>query len=161
MMKLNNDIKQASYLKTRRSFLRTTTKGLGAMALGSLLLPDWSKGQANLDLALPKGDGLLNHLHHVPKAKRVIYLFQSGGPSQIELFDYKPELMKRWGEEIPDSVRGNQRLSGMLASQASFPLVGSKFEFKQNTKTGGYFSVLFELKFRTDQRKTCLRSQHT
>ncbi|MEM8524693.1 MAG: DUF1501 domain-containing protein [Bacteroidota bacterium] len=141
-MKLNNDIKQASYLKTRRSFLRTTTKGIGAMALGSLLLPDWSTGQANLNLAIPKANGLLNHLHHLPKAKRVIYLFQSGGPSQIELFDYKPELMKRWGEEIPDSVRGNQRLSGMLASQASFPLVGSKFEFQQHPKTGGYFSNL-------------------
>ena len=84
----------------------------------------------------------LRPLHHAPKAKRVIYLFQSGGPSQIELFDHKPELAKRWGEEIPDSVRGNQRFTGMLAAQSSFPLVGSYFDFKRHPNTGGYFSSL-------------------
>jgi len=84
----------------------------------------------------------VRHCLHAPKAKRVIYLFQSGGPSQFELFDYKPELNKMWGEEIPDSVRNGQRVSGMLASQSSFPLVGSKFKFKQHPKTGGYFSEL-------------------
>ena len=139
----NKDILQANYLKTRRSFLKTTTKGLGAMALGSMLFPSVLTGQNptpayNLDA----NGGILKALHHAPKAKRVIYLFQSGGPSQIELFDFKPELRKRWGEEIPDSVRGNQRFSGMLAAQSSFPLVGSKFNFKRHPKTGGYFSSL-------------------
>ncbi|MEM6801676.1 MAG: DUF1501 domain-containing protein [Bacteroidota bacterium] len=143
-----NDIEKATYLKTRREFLRKTTKGIGAMALGSLLVPGSLSGQAKgplmtNDLVIPGSrGGILNALHHAPKAKRVIYLFQSGGPSQIELYDYKPELLKRWGEEIPDSVRGEQRLTGMLAAQSSFPLVGSKFEFTQNPKTGGYFSSL-------------------
>lgn len=143
----NTDLQNAQYLKTRREFLRTTTKGLGAMAIGSMLFPNLLAGQTSTASQLtgvnsPGRGGVLKDFHHVPKAKRVIYLFQSGGPSQIELFDYKPELMKRWGEEIPDSVRGNQRLTGMLAAQASFPMVGSKFEFKQHAKTGGYFSSL-------------------
>ena len=136
----NTDLKKAQYLKTRREFLRTTTKGLGAMAIGSLLLPPTLQSQTTN--GLPNNGGILQALHHAPKAKRIIYLFQSGAPSQIELFDYKPELQKRWGEEIPDSVRGSQRLTGMLAAQSSFPLVGSKFKYTRHPKTGGYFSEL-------------------
>ena len=132
---LNEQLRQ----QTRRDFLRKTTNGLGAVALGSLLGPHLM-GQASPKLSIPAGDvnngGILGQLHHAPKAKRVIYLFQYGGPSQIELFDYKPELHRRWGEEIPDSVRGNQRLSGMLTAQASFPLVGSKFGFNPLFKHG-------------------------
>ena len=139
-MPTNPDIQKAEYLKTRREFLRTTTKGLGALAMGSLMFPSTGNTQ-HLAKAIPE-NGLLQQLHHVPTAKRVIYLFQSGGPSQIELFDYKPELNKRWGEEIPDSVRGNQRITGMLAAQSSFPLVGSVYDFYQHPKTGGYFSSL-------------------
>lgn len=139
-MLINPDLQKAEYLKTRREFLRTTTKGLGALAMGSLMFPSSGNSQ-HLATAAPEG-GVLQQLHHIPKAKRVIYLFQSGGPSQIELFDYKPELNKRWGEEIPDSVRGNQRITGMLAAQSSFPLVGSVYDFYQHPKTGGYFSSL-------------------
>ena len=87
-----HDIKNAEYLRTRREFLRTTTKGLGAMAMGSLMFPDLAKGNSisnmeNTGLLPNAANGILNALHHSPKAKRVIYLFQSGGPSQIELFD--------------------------------------------------------------------------
>lgn len=135
-----NDLQRAQYWATRREFLRTTTKGLGALALGSLLSPDLLGGAAGG--APVNGGGVLKKLHHAPKAKRIIYLFQSGAPSQIETFDYKPLLNERWGEEIPSSVRGNQRLSGMLASQSSFPLVGSPFTFTQHPKTGGWFSSL-------------------
>ena len=141
----NPEIRKANYRKTRREFLRTTTKGLGALAMGSLIAPNLFAEKTSIikDPAMSAADrGILNALHHAPRAKRVIYLFQSGGPSQIELFDYKPELIKRWGEEIPDSVRGGQRLTGMLAAQSSFPLVGSNFEFKKHEKTGGYFSNL-------------------
>ena len=131
------------YQNTRRDFLKNTSKGLGALAISSLLNPNAYGQAANTDPTLINTNGgILQSLHHMPKAKRVIYLFQSGGPSQIELYDYKPELNKRWGEEIPDSVRGNQRLTGMLAAQSSFPLVGSKFDFKKHPKTGGYFSSL-------------------
>ncbi|MEM7573503.1 MAG: DUF1501 domain-containing protein [Bacteroidota bacterium] len=138
---MNEAIQRAQYRHTRRNFLRTTTKGLGALALGSLILPDAFAQTASP--AKPEAvPGLLAALHHAPKAKRVIYLFQSGGPSQLELFDYKPLLNERWGEEIPNSVRGGQRLSGMLASQASFPLVGSIYNFQRHATTGGYFSEL-------------------
>ena len=136
-----NDLQRARYLATRREFLKTTTKGLGGLALSSLLLPGGAAGATSLGKGNP-GGGALAQLHHAPKAKRVIYLFQAGAPSQFETFDYKPLLNERWGEEIPDSVRGNQRLSGMLASQSSFPLVGSLFPFTQHAKTGGYFSSL-------------------
>jgi len=134
---------QYIYRNTRRGFLKNTSKGLGALALASLIdQPILANNTINESKLINTNGGIIKGLHHLRKAKRVIYLFQSGGPSQIELFDHKPELNKRWGEEIPDSVRGNQRLSGMLAAQSSFPLVGSKFEFKQHAKTGGYFSSL-------------------
>lgn len=141
------EIQQAQYFQTRREFLSKSTKGLGALAIGSLLFPDLTGAQNALVAAqnqdkLIQSGGILSSLHHSRKAKRVIYLFQSGAPSQIELFDFKPELNKRFGEEIPDSVRGTQRLTGMLAAQASFPLVGSHFNFSQHPKTGGHFSSL-------------------
>lgn len=144
-MNHNPLIQQTQYNKTRRDFLKTTTKGLGAIAMGSLLYPQSLSGSSPnniIDPTINSNGGILNNLHHLPKAKRVIYLFQSGGPSQIELFDYKPKLNDMWGVEIPDSVRGQQRLTGMLAAQSSFPLVGSKFEFRRHPKTGGYFSSL-------------------
>ncbi|WP_425236448.1 DUF1501 domain-containing protein [Ulvibacterium sp.] len=145
-MDYSKDIQQAKYLQNRREFLRTTSRGLGSLALGSLIFPDLlaSPGSKDIKAATLNNGGVLSGPHHTPRAKRVIYLFQSGGPSQFELFDYKPELMKRWGEEIPDSVRNGQRVSGMLAAQSSFPLVGSKFKFQQHSKTGGYFSELMK-----------------
>ena len=76
------------------------------------------------------------------KAKRVIYLFQSGGPSQIDLFDYKPKLIKETGKELPDSVRKGQRLTGMSGNQASLPLVGSPFKFKRHGRSGQWISEL-------------------
>ena len=78
--------------------------------------------------------------HFPPKVKRVIYLFQSGGPSQLDLFDYKPVLNERNGEELPPSVRGEQRLTGMTAHQQSFPLTGSHFSFDQHRETGAWYS---------------------
>src|SRR6056300_1224294 len=117
---------------SRRRFLKKTSLGLGSIALANLINP--AKGLAR--------ETALEGYHFTPRAKRVIYLFQSGAPSQIELFDYKPELTKRWGEEIPDSVRGDQRLTGMLAAQSSFPLVGSPFAFTRHAQTGGWFSSL-------------------
>jgi len=143
-MDYSKEINKAKYHQNRRDFLRTTSKGLGSLALSSLIFPDLLASSPKPDklLNISNGGGVLSGYHHTPRAKRVIYLFQSGGPSQFETFDYKPELIKRWGEEIPDSVRDGQRLSGMLAAQSSFPLVGSKFGFQQHAKTGGYFSDL-------------------
>src|SRR6266480_2708139 len=109
---------------TRRHFLGKAALGIGSVALGSLLVPDlFKKGEEETSsLGLP---------HFAPKAKRVIYLFQNGAPSQLERFDYKPLLVKMTGEELPASIRMGQRLTGMTSGQAKFPLVGSKFSFKQ------------------------------
>jgi len=107
----------------RRGFLQRFGGGLGGVALANML-----HGET--------GDGL----HHPAKAKRVIYLFQSGGPSQIDLFDHKPKLTEETGKELPDSVRQGQRLTGMSGNQASLPLVGSPFKFAQHGKSGHWMS---------------------
>ncbi|MGB2265623.1 MAG: DUF1501 domain-containing protein [Akkermansiaceae bacterium] len=113
---------------TRRAALAKLGGGLGTMALGSLLTRD---GYAAME------ERVLKQVQHfAPKAKRVIYLFQSGGPSQMDLFDYKPRLIKETGEELPDSVRGGQRLTGMSGNQATLPLVGTPYKFAQHGESG-------------------------
>ncbi len=121
---------------TRRHFLGKAALGLGSAALGSLLIPDLFHGKKEefSGVGLP---------HFAPKAKRVIYLFQNGAPSQLESFDYKPLLVKMTGEELPASIRMGQRLTGMTSGQAKFPLVGSKFSFKQYGENGVWISELF------------------
>ena len=78
--------------------------------------------------------------HFAPKAKRIIYLFQNGAPSQLDLFDHKPLLQKLQGTELPPSIRKGQRLTGMTANQAKFPLAGTKFNFAQYGSNGAWFS---------------------
>src|SRR5690606_37021571 len=116
---------------------------VGSAALGSLLDPMQLFGQ-DAPAAAPSGAAarVLGERHLVPRAKRVIYLFQSGGPSQLELFDYKPTLRNMNGEELPASVRMGQRLTGMTAHQKSFPLAGSQFEFAQYGQNGAWVSEL-------------------
>jgi hypothetical protein len=80
--------------------------------------------------------------HFAARAKRVIFLFQSGAPSQMDLFDYKPLLNEMHGQELPAEVRGEQRLTGMSGNQSSLPLVGSPFEFSQHGASGAWFSEL-------------------
>jgi hypothetical protein len=121
----------------RRHFLGKLSLGLGSVALGSLLIPGiFNRGEDEVlaTLGLP---------HFAPKAKRVIYLFQNGAPSQLESFDYKPLLNKMHGTDLPESIRQGQRLTGMTSSQTRFPLVGSYFEFQQYGKSGAWVSELF------------------
>ena len=122
----------------RRHFLGKLSLGLGSAALGSLLVPGLLKGEAEEEVASAAGMP-----HFAPKAKRVIYLFQNGAPSQLESFDYKPLLNKMHGEELPASVRMGQRLTGMTSNQSSFPLVGSHFKFQQYGKSGAWVSEIF------------------
>lgn len=120
---------------TRRHFFGKLSAGIGGAALGSLLIPDlFSGGESMPAPGIP---------HFAPKAKRIIYLFQNGAPSQLETFDYKPELIKRAGEELPASIRMGQRLTGMTSNQASFPMVGSYFKFNQHGPSGAWISELF------------------
>ena len=117
---------------TRRAFLTRSTTGLGAMALASLFQPSlFGAGAA------PSGSGgALKTLHFAPKAKRVIYLFQSGAPSHLDLFDHKPKLKEMTGEELPPSIRMGQRITGMTAGQSVLKCVGPAFEFQRYGKSG-------------------------
>lgn len=122
----------------RRVFFSKLSVGIGALALGSLLTPDLFRGRGVGEGALQAGIP-----HFMPKAKRIIYLFQSGAPSQLESFDYKPELRRRMGEDLPASIRMGQRLTGMTANQDKFPLVGSLVDFKQYGRSGAWVSDYF------------------
>jgi len=126
-------------LLTRRQFFGRTSVGIGTAALTSLLAPNAFSQEANFN---PKTGGLLGLPHFAPKAKRVIFLHQSGAPSQMELFDYKPALKKLHGTELPDSVRNGQRITGMTSGQDSFPVVSSIFKFNQYGKSGTWLSEL-------------------
>ena len=119
-------------LLTRRHFFSRTAAGLGAAALGSLLNP-------GLFASAP---GAFQRTHFPPKAKRVINLFMAGGPSQMDLLDYKPTLETLHKTELPDSIRMGQRLTGMTSGQKSFPVVKSIFKFSQHGKSGAYVSEL-------------------
>ena len=112
-----------SKIRTRREFLQSTASGLGAIALGQLLHQEKRSYPA--------------------RAKRIIYLFQSGGPSQLESFDYKPALEKWHGTEIPPSIQGTQRNSGMVTEQSTFPLVQSIYNFSQHGSNGTWVSEIF------------------
>lgn len=120
---------------SRRQFLNQSGVGLGAMALAQLM------GPAAL-AQTPDAGGLAGLPHFAPKAKRVIYLFQGGGPSQFETFDYKPVLAGRANTDLPDSIRMGQRLTAMSATQARFPVVPSLFKFAQHGESGAWVSEL-------------------
>lgn len=122
---------------SRRDFLTRTTLGLGAATLASLINP-----LDALTRALPPPGGVLGATHFPAKVKRVIYLLQSGAPSQLDLFDFKPALRRHHGEELPPSVRGTQRLTGMTAGQKTFPMVGTPFAFRQHGQSGAWVSDL-------------------
>ncbi len=98
---------------------------------------------------------------HTPKAKRIIYLFQSGGPSQLESFDFKPELVKHANKDLPESVRMGQRLTAMSATQLAFPMVPSKFGFKQYGQSGAWVSELFPHTAKVIDELCIVRSMHT
>ena len=132
---------------TRRALLG---KGVGLAALASLL-----RGEANAAPGLP---GLP---HHKPTAKRIIYLFQSGGPSQYELFDYKPKLVQWAGQDLPESIRNGQRLTTMSASQSKFPIVPSKFVFQQRGQSGAWVSDLLPHTAAIADKLTFIRSMYT
>ncbi|MEQ8335748.1 MAG: DUF1501 domain-containing protein [Cyclobacteriaceae bacterium] len=122
----------------RRHFLGKAALGVGSAALGSLMIPDLLNGGSGSENELPLG-----FTHFAPKAKRIIFLFQNGAPSQLESFDYKPLLNKMYDQDLPESVRGNQRVTGMTANQERFPLVGSQFGFKQYGQSGTWVSDIF------------------
>jgi hypothetical protein len=99
--------------------------------------------------------------HFAPKAKRIIYLFQNGAPSQLESFDYKPLLNKMYGQDLPESIRNGQRLTGMTSNQDRFPLIGSKFKFNQYGENGVWVSELFPNIASIADELCVIKSMHT
>jgi hypothetical protein len=128
---------------TRRQFFSRGATGIGAAALGSLL--EQAVAQPNF----------------APKAKRVIYLFQHGGPSQLHLFDHNPGLRALHGKELPESVRGTQRLTGMTSGQKSLPITASAFNFQQYGKCGAWVSELMPHMGSVADQVCFIRSMHT
>src|SRR5262245_49102742 len=131
-----NDVRQAIH---RRYFLGQTSAGIGAAALASCLNPQLF---ANNAPAPAESFGLMPTLHHSPKAKRIIWLFMADGPSQIDLFDYKPKLGEYFDKDLPDSVRNGQRITTMTSGQARFPIAPSIFNFTQHGRNGVWISEL-------------------
>ena len=136
----------------RRHFFSRTSLGIGGAALASILggdlstafaaAPDRTPIPSGSLGGVPTAGGVLPFTHFPPKAKRVIYLFMSGGPSQLDLYDDKPLLNKMNGQDLPESIRGGQRLTGMSANQATLPLAGSIFKFGKYGNSGATLSEL-------------------
>ena len=139
---------------TRRYFFGKSATGVGSIALASLLGGDLAAAETSVQ-------GLPGLPHFAPKAKRIIYLFQSGGPSQLETFDPKPGLAKLRGQDLPASIRKGQRLTTMTAGQTSFPLVESLFKFKQHGKSGASISELLPHTAKIADELCFVRSLHT
>ncbi|MBN8457158.1 MAG: DUF1501 domain-containing protein [Verrucomicrobia bacterium] len=136
---------------SRRQFFRKTTTGLGAVALGSLI--DRAQASAQMPSALP---------HIAPKAKRAIYISLIGAPSQIDTFDYKPELQKRFKEDLKDYLaKQGERLTGMTSGQAAFPLAPTTFKFTQHGKCGTWISSALPWHGKMADDICVIRSMHT
>ena len=145
---------QPAFGLSRRMFLQRFGMGLGGIALADLM------GQPSQARAASV-PGVLAAPHFAPQAKRVIYLFQSGGPSQLETFDYKPLLNEKQGQPLPDEVRRGQRLTGMSGNQASLPLAGSIFPFRQHGQSGAWISDLLPHTAKIVDRLCIVRSMYT
>ena len=134
-MDKNNDLFELHRKLDRRDFLQKTAMGFGALALNSVFTGQ-AKGES-------MEDQIMRALPSIaPKAKRVVYLFMAGGPSQFETFDYKPNLKSFYGKDLPDSIRKGQRLTGMSANQAILPVVPPNFNFQRHGKSGTWVSEL-------------------
>jgi hypothetical protein len=150
-------------LETRRRFLGRSGKVLGWAAMASLFGEGALHGDVRPANAGP-GPSSRDELklpHFAPKAKRAIYLFMSGGPPQIDLLDYKPNLAAQFNKDMPDSVRGNQQLTGMTAGQSRFPIAPPHWPFKQYGKTGTWVSDLLPYTARMVDDLTIVKSVNT
>lgn len=152
---MEKEILEQGLNMNRRRFLSRLSLGIGSAALGSLLIPDLFGGNAEEDLVV---SGLP---HFAPRAKRIIYLFQNGAPSQLDLFDYKPKLNEMFGQDLPASVRMGQRLTGMTADQKKFPLAGSYFKFDQYGQHRAWISELLPHTASVVDDLCIIRSMHT
>lgn len=152
-MKAPNHTSRSNLDLTRRQWLGR--QGLGGLALWSLLDAEKTRASA------PPPMAALARLHHRPTAKRVIYIFQAGGPAQMELFDHKPKLKEMHGKELPESTRKQQRLTGFTQGQGKYPLVASSFKFKQRGQCGHWMSELLPNMAGVADELCLIKSMHT
>jgi len=159
-----NSIDNQIRLLQRRSFLQSSSTGLGALGLASLLNPSafadeqTSNASSDADLSVP---GAIKSLHFAPRAKRIIYLFMSGAPSQLDLFDPKPTLIEMTGKDLPESVRKGQRITTMTSGQKNLFCVGSPFKFEKHGNVGMDISELLPNLTKVVDECTFLKSLHT
>jgi hypothetical protein len=139
---------------TRRHFFGRGALGLGAAALASLLPP-------RAEAAARTTGGLPGLPHFAPKAKRAIYLFMSEGPSQMDLWDYKPKMAELFDKDLPASVIGGQRLTTMTSGQARFPVAPSKYKFSRHGKAGTWVSELLPWTAKVVDDLCVIKSVHT
>ena len=126
-------------LQTRRQFFGQSGLRLGGLALAGLLGRAHGASTAHSPMVHP---ALAGFPHFAPKAKRLIYLHMNGGPSQLDLFDYKPQLADKFDADLPDSIRKGQRITTMTSGQARLPVAPSMFKFAQHGKSGMWVSEL-------------------
>ena len=156
---LTPEIRAATAMTRRRFFQRNTVGiAIGIPALAVLLTKDGFAADTATD---PKTGGLVGLPHFSPKAKRVIFLHQSGAPSQMELFDYKPGLVNLQGKDLPDSVRMGQRITGMTSGQSSFPVAPSIFKFNQYGRSNTWISELLPYHGKIVDDITIIKSTYT
>src|SRR5687767_8152511 len=151
-----NTCNQINFEMNRRDFFGRFACGLGAAALSDLLGRDVSAAETT-----QRPDASPLQPHFPAKARRIIYLFMSGGPSQMDLFDYKPALNQMNGQDLPASVRMGQRLTGMSAYQATLPLAGSVFKFAQHGQSGAWVSDLLPWTAKMADDLCFVKSMHT
>src|SRR5262245_55598843 len=151
-----NPLHEHQLLQTRRQFFGRSACGIGAAALASIFNERLFAADRS---AQPRG--ALSALHHTPKVKHVIYLFMSGGPSHIDLFDYKPKMHEYRGQELPASVRMCQRITGMTSGQKTLPVAPPIFAFKQHGKSGTWVSELLPRTATIADEICVVKSLHT
>jgi hypothetical protein len=137
-----NPFQEHLHLVSRRHFFKSTGLAAGRIALAGLMFPELVRGNNPPQIIGRAHPALPGLPHFAPKAKRLIYLFMNGAPSQIDLLDYKPGLGKIFDTDLPDSIRMGQRLTTMTSGQARFPIAPSIYQFKQHGKAGIWFSEL-------------------
>src|SRR6266481_9324351 len=123
--------------QTRRAFFKTTGLGAGRIALASLMFPDLFRAASAAGTRAARAHPALPGLpHFAPKARRLIYLFMNGAPSQIDLWDYKPRLSELFDTDLPESIRTGQRLTTMTSGQKRFPIAPTIYKFAPHGKCG-------------------------
>ena len=135
-------LRDSALIETRRHFFGRTATGIGTAALASLLNPQLSANSTSPSSRPQSLGGLAGLPHFAPKAKRVIYLFMSGAPSQMDMWDYKPKMHDWFDKDLPDSVRNGQRITTMTSGQKRFPVAPSTFKFAQHGSHGAWVSEL-------------------